>query len=349
MTLWSAMKKPWMYARFSKSVATICEAIGNAIRHGRAPIPNCEEEQPWVLYICYDEKPSRGVTALRGASGPVCCPRCNCGGSAGCGCGCHGKSASQTKSSYQAKQPRALPQCEPTVTCEGYTFQIRKLPQETTRGRDLGKMINRITECVRELAELKQKLTALTVNLTLSKVNAIREELVFLLERHGIANCELYRKALQPFTLPTPPAGADATVAVPNYFDPLFRAAVQECICLALLPPCPEPVEDNCVPIATVTVNCKNGCHIVRVCNWEHRRIVPTVPGLEYWFEPFLRRFGLAEALARFCCATNEPRDQGAINGLLNPGDPANAPESVFDQLQTLFKDQLQTLFKNFI
>ena len=309
------------------------------------PQPDCDQDQPWVLYICYDEKPSRGITALRGGSGAACCSRCSCGGSSSCGCGCHGKSASQTKNSYQSKQSRALPQCEPTVTCEGYTFQIRKLPPRT-RGLDLGKMINGITTCVRELAELKQALEVSASAMTLSKANAIREELVSFLERHEIANCDLYRGVLQPLLgLPMTQTGnvdVDTVVVdvdtVVNDFFSLYRAALQECICLALLPPCPEPVEDNCVPLATVTVNCKSGCRIIRVCNWEHRRIVPTVPGLQYWFEPFLRKSGLPEALARFCCATEEG-DQAAIHKLLG----AAGSTAVFDQLQDLFKRFIQT------
>ena len=39
-------------------------------------------DEDWVLAICYQEKPSRGITALRGAS-------CGCG-RRGCGCGCGG-------------------------------------------------------------------------------------------------------------------------------------------------------------------------------------------------------------------------------------------------------------------
>src|SRR5262245_39829148 len=54
------------------------------------PNPICgDQDQQWVLYICYDEKPSRGITALRGSTSAPCCSRCSCGGSSSCGCGCH--------------------------------------------------------------------------------------------------------------------------------------------------------------------------------------------------------------------------------------------------------------------
>jgi hypothetical protein len=38
--------------------------------------------EDWVLAVCYDEKPSRGITALRGSGAKS---SCDCGG--GCGCG----------------------------------------------------------------------------------------------------------------------------------------------------------------------------------------------------------------------------------------------------------------------
>ena len=42
-----------------------------------------EISEDWVLAICYDEKPSRGITALRGSSGAACCSRCSGGGCCG--------------------------------------------------------------------------------------------------------------------------------------------------------------------------------------------------------------------------------------------------------------------------
>ena len=86
------------------------------------PDPNCDEEQRWVLYICYDEKPSRGVTALRGGSGPACCSRCSCGGSSGCGCGCHATSNGhrcQRQLSNQAQCSCKTNTNAPTVRTDG--------------------------------------------------------------------------------------------------------------------------------------------------------------------------------------------------------------------------------------
>jgi hypothetical protein len=282
--------------------------------------PNCDQDQEWVLYICYDEKPSRGIAALRGSSGPACCSRCSCGGSSSCGCGCHQTTNTHTSSSYRSSPRKPLPQCEPTVTCEGYTFQIRKAPQRS-RIPNLGQLIHRIEDCLKELKELKQAVTksALGDGPTLSTIQAIHQHLIAVLEQRGLSNCDLYRRVLQP--LPFQPGQAAGGIPNSNnqvgiYFDPLLNEAMQECICSALLPPCPEPIEDNCVPLATVTVNCKSGCRIMKVCNWENRRFVPTVPNLGYWFGGFLRTAGVAEVLAELCCR----RPQADDNPLLFPG-----------------------------
>src|SRR5258705_9422932 len=52
------------------------------------PDPICtDKDEQWILYLCYDEKATRGVMPLHGASGASCCSSCSCGGSSSCGCG----------------------------------------------------------------------------------------------------------------------------------------------------------------------------------------------------------------------------------------------------------------------
>jgi hypothetical protein len=120
-----------------------------------------------------------------------------------------------------------------------------------------------------------------------------------------------------------------------------LNEAAQECICSALLPPCPEPIEDNCVPLATVTVNCKSGCHIVRVCNWENRQTVPTVPSLGYWLGGFLRTAGVAEFLVNMCCEPVDRSEPPRFSGPALIGSNAD-PQDVFGA----FKDQLGQFLK---
>src|SRR5262249_54708833 len=84
-------------------------AVCDLINRCRPPSDEClnpqavgidctDAPQDWILAICYDEKPSRGITALRGAGAASSCKcGCSCGGCGcngstktvgGCGCGC---------------------------------------------------------------------------------------------------------------------------------------------------------------------------------------------------------------------------------------------------------------------
>jgi hypothetical protein len=159
-------------------------------------------------------------------------------------------------------------------------------------------------------------------------------------------HCDLYKRVLQPLQFqPGRAAGTidNANNQVGAYFTPLLNEAAQDCICSALLPPCPEPVEDNCVPLATLTVNCQSGCRIVRVCNWKKRQMVPTVPGLAYWFGGFLRTAGVAEFLAELCCGPIE-RGTPAFAGATIMTGNADA-KSIFD----VFKTQLHQFLKKLL
>ena len=117
--------------------------------YGTAPETCQDQIEPWVIAVCYDERPTRGVTALTGAGDSTAKPGCRCGGSGGCGCGgstssgsgasgcsCGGSGGSTSGCSCGAKgsayQPtgnrKVLPQCEPTQICEGFRFIAYKAP-----------------------------------------------------------------------------------------------------------------------------------------------------------------------------------------------------------------------------
>ena len=133
-----------------------------------------EDTDDWVLAICYKEKPSRGITALRA-------PSCECGGKgscgcggghgashahgaetseASCGCGGGGKKKAMTKSAATGGARPA--QCEPTLTCESYSFAVYKVPREgRERGKvDPGALIKRFICCLLPLFEQVAKLPA---------------------------------------------------------------------------------------------------------------------------------------------------------------------------------------------
>jgi hypothetical protein len=128
--------------RRCKPETVVCEQP-----YGTAPTPCQDEIERWVIAVCYDERPTRGVTALTGAGDSTAKPGCRCGGSGGCGCGGSGSSGSSTSgcncggsstsncncaaksSAYQPTSNRkVLPQCEPTQICEGFRFTAYKAP-----------------------------------------------------------------------------------------------------------------------------------------------------------------------------------------------------------------------------
>jgi hypothetical protein len=263
-------------------------------------------EEEWVLAICYQEKPSRGVTALRGSS-------CGCGGSCGgSGCGCKtgsygssggygvGSTASSTSScgcSGGAAKPAAsmkasakfgsVPvQCEPTLTCEGYSFVVYRLPPTQARP-DMGALVRRFYCC---LEPLWQSLVALPRDSTDPLVwerwlQALMTAVRDLAMGEGLYDCELAARvtavALPSRTLDAAKYQQAWSGSAMALLEILF-SVFQKCLCSALLPPCPPPAMNDCVPIATVKVT-TGRCRIKRVCNFAQRRFALTFPALEYW------------------------------------------------------------------
>jgi hypothetical protein len=101
--------------------------------YGQPPADCKESVERWVLAICYDERPARGITALTGASDRITSPGCRCGGSGACGCGGTGAggcgcAATTTTVKPAGARRAASSQCEPTQICEGYRFTAYKAP-----------------------------------------------------------------------------------------------------------------------------------------------------------------------------------------------------------------------------
>jgi hypothetical protein len=93
------------------------------------------------------------------------------------------------------------------------------------------------------------------------------------------------------------PAGEDVTEETYRAAEKLVRAFIRyllDCICSALLPPCPT-CEDPGVKLACVQVD---DCTVCQICNLE-RTFLLTEHSLRYWI-PLLHGFG--EALERLCC-----------------------------------------------
>lgn len=277
-----------------------------------------DQEEEWVLTVRYDEKGSRGITALRASSGASC----SCGGSSSCGCGgkgngngSHAATASVTtgKYNYRPSQASVAVQCEPTLTCEGYVFEVAKrLPQNDDR-RSFGAMVDRMTKCFRDLiARLPKQPGA---NATIAELHtwccSLKESLRRELIEHPVYNCGL-SQLLANFSCPDPaqfqtPQAYRAALdnAIQQHLSVIGAEYVRYCICAAFLPPCPEAVCDPRVPIASVTVrrDANGNCKVIRVCNLGVRKFVTSFVSLGYWLS-FLRPVILAirRALELVCC-----------------------------------------------
>jgi len=293
-------------------VVDICDLINrcrprrdDCIQPGHSgPAPADEHrtqgQEDWVLAICYQEKPSRGITALQGSS-------CSCRGRGSCGCGgghsrgshgfgmgtgeascgCGKGSTKPARTQEAAKAGPRPPQCEPTLTCEGYTFAVYKLPGGERKPQDPGDLIKRFICCLVPLFEQLTKLPSgqVTTNqmyewLT-NFIDVVRD---FLMEE-GLYDCEAVVK-LNAIVVPVPSG------PLPQYMHlwsaafvqvlEVVSAVFQKCFCGALLPPCPGPELNDCVPIATVTVT-RDRCAVKRICNIGNRKFLVTWPSVQYW------------------------------------------------------------------
>ena len=311
----------------------------------------------WVLAICYDERPSRGVTALLGAGDSSCKAPCRCGGASGChscggsGCGggascsCGGKGAasdnSRTNTNYNS-QPRKTRQvnCEPTQVCEGYRFVAYPAPKHTgvtdfpgteghggflnrllawlyTNRAKFGPLIERLLCCMSGAQDLLQdwgKGQKMVGPQALDAYVQYAQAMVNFTNEFNVHKCAFVAKAQRLYDSAIEFANstgdvADLTAAQQTHIkaqldqlDVTLMDIVSECLCSALLPPCPVPVQDNCVPLAVVTLR-SNNCQVVDICNWQERKLLITWPNMSYWLS-WLPWHCLREAIAKFCCGT---------------------------------------------
>ena len=308
-----------------------------------------EAEEDWILTVRYDETTSRGITALKGGNAPACCSSCNCGGSSGggggcgcgggSGCGCggngngNGKSAYATaasgslaKKNYRSATATVAAQCEPTLTCEGYVFEVCKPAPEksavdTIRGAfglstpsKKGAMVDRLNACILNLfATLPKKPEG--GNVTKQELYqwccAMKRALRDNLFDHPVYNCQL--ADMLNFSCPDPNTNiplSDYSAQLDDIMKDVMAVVggeyIRYCLCSLFLPPCPEVVCDPRVPLATVKVRKdRNGtCRVMRVCNLGKRRHVITFPILGYWFSFVLTPLTIwfKKILELICC-----------------------------------------------
>jgi len=267
-----------------------------------------EATEAWYLAICYDEKPSRGITALRASTEAPCCSRCSCGGSSTCGCNCHEQPSDVRKTAYRTSLKRTPIQCEPTILCEGYKYIAFKVPPRGREVRDQGALVTRFMECFSALLACVANLPPVgsSKNTVLRWCCSVRDCLEEFIKTSSVHDCQLAQKIAGSCPNPDNFDTGDAYLqAILKNLSPIGYELIQSCFCSALLPPCPEPADNRCVILATITIRNKD-CQILRICNWEGRKFAVTMPNLAYWLSwlPFGKL--LREGITRLCCPSVE-------------------------------------------
>jgi hypothetical protein len=299
--------------------------------------------EDWVLGICYTEKASRGVTALLNQADPRksacgCGGGCGCGGAktaakkanGSCGCGCGGQKAAARKA--------PPPECEPTLTCEGATFAAWKVSGNYQPSPSWGAAATRFICCVRPfLTSLGQYPTNASADELSKWYFDLREAVREFLLQEGLYDCAVAGKlaaATTPATGEKNDLALKSSVLQATYS--LLAVAVlvvQKCFCAALLPPCPEAADTDCVPIATVTVK-RRSCEVVKVCDISARKFLVTIPNIEYWlsfFTTFQAKgnggFGSLKQLFEGLCCTDLERWLRTY--VANAGDVFQGPMAI--------------------
>ncbi len=263
--------------------------------------------QKWILFIRYAETMSRGITALKGASGTTCTTNCNCGALPTCGCGGATKSKSNgngcscgSKSiATQTSSATALAQCEPTAVCEGYTFDVCLAPTADSGTPDFGALINRVLCCIKAILP---ELTPPPQDPTLLHqwCCTLRQNLLTFFAANPVHDCQMGGLLIHM---------CDNENPIPAVVQ-IFGEYILNCICSAFLPPCPCPVSDDRVPIATITIqkSATSPCKLIEVCNLDVRKFATTFPALQYWLSPFgVFVRGFRKGLSTLCCTPSKP------------------------------------------
>jgi hypothetical protein len=288
---------------------------------------DCADIEPWILAIRYEERPARGITALTGTSKTCCaCGKANCAcksaqGNCGCASGATTWTSASTPSpasSTATRAPRtAPPACEPTLTCEGYRYDVFRAPTgEEPAG---GEMFQRMLACFLDLISQFQNLpSAFDAQSVAQNQPAwsrwccnVKQALIDHFATYGGYDCEAVYN-LQVIACPSSNLDAQTFFqAIGLAFLELAVTAFEalfQCFCSAALPPCHD-AGDPRVPLALVNVR-RSDCTIVSVCNWTPlRRHVVTFVTLRYWLGwiPYGRLIrSLMEAL---CCNVLGLRD----------------------------------------
>ena len=273
----------------------------------------CQDvKEQWVLTVCFTEKASRGVTALRGSSEPgmllelqlrrLVQLRLRLSGKR------HGPEAAGAGIPLCALAVHRRALRPRPVRADGHLRKPLFLPLQSVGCRsETGRSARRDDSALRGLSEGFVRCRAAVAHEHRAGAGMVlpaEAELHRLFRRSSDSRLPRAAESLavrMSGAEPESDAGSNIKPQCscrsrrlsPSIF---VRASARRCC-----RPVPIPPVSNCVPLATITIR-KRDCKIMRVCNWSVRKFVTTFPNLQYWlsFLPFVRT--LRQLIEIGCC-----------------------------------------------
>ena len=320
-----------------QACCTPTKQTGNCAPLRSTPPANCQgTTQTWCITIEYQEQPSRLVTPLKQAA-----PKsgaCSCGsskGSCGCGCGGHSNGTSSKSNGCSCNSPAtqspSVPAgaCEPTRINEGFRLCVVPAPlsSENPTGALPGTAAYQMEQCLSKSRLLMHQAPQINgpnnpngitdPNLAYTAVcnylASVRNYFASVFAVH----CTILDDLSQVQVVSPAQGGRDYLVGLTanvNQLTTIVTNSVIDCMCMALVPPCPPDPCDDRVCLACVTV--RDG-QILDICHFGCRHQVVTFHTLYYWSSLFgfdrvlllLKRF-----LENYCC--KELNDRTGYAGL---------------------------------
>jgi hypothetical protein len=304
--------------------------------------PAAGVEEHWCLTLTYEEQEARPMTALRREHAGSC----SCNGKGGT-CGCRDHSSKQAQTTYARSSARAqsgvgqtVAACEPTRIVEGYRLGVVRAPQAAAEpqapepGR-LGQELERCRTNVGNLIAQAPQVGAMEPNRAYDVCCRYHDSVSRFLETASATRCELLDQ-LDTLQCPLPPAPDPAppnvylerVQQVVGLIVKLLTSYLVDCLCLSLLPPCPDTPQEDRLILACLTIRDDK---IVHICHYEGRRQIMSFPTLAYWLSILPVGSTLASFFRDLCCgepsrlanlfgpATNR-RSTLTTGGLSNPG-----------------------------
>ena len=210
----------------------------------------------------------------------------------------YSEEASDPVAPYATDEPCGPASCETTRVREGVRFELRC---HSDMPRPDG-FLQRALACLGDLTRAETLSSALKelvkTSATLEGFAAAKESLLDQMDTTAqLTDCRL-RADVAAIPVPSvePILVEDRKKLVYAYLRLL-----RDCVCRAVLPPCP-PCDDTGVLLACITMA---NCEVIDICNLE-RKFVLTAPNFRYWFPASL--FG--ELVERLCCEDIRPDDK---------------------------------------